>query len=791
MSLAAVADSTSAAGLRGVELSISGMTCAACAARVQGKLARLPDVTASVNLATERATVSAPPSVRLEQLIQAVEDAGYGAEPVVRAADGSVSGAGAGDAARVAYLRRRLIVSLVFFVPLSDLSVQLSLFPWFRFAGWQWLLVALAAPVAGWAAWPFHAAALKAARHGATSMDTLVSLGIVASCGWSLYAMFVLDTGNTRTSPVQLLLHASGGGIYLEVAASVTTFLLAGRWYEARARRDAGDAMRDLAAAGARDACLLDASGTERLVQIADLRPGDRFVTRPGEVIAADGIVDFGESAVDTSMMTGESVPAEVTLGGSVTAGTVVVSGRLVIVAASTGEDTQLAHLIGLVERAQADKSNVQRLADRICGVFVPLVLAAAGLTLAGWLVAGAPAERAVSAALAVLIIACPCALGLATPAALVIACGRGAQLGIFIKGYQALEASRSVDTVLLDKTGTITRGVMTVAAVESAPGTGRAELLRYLGAVEDASGHPVAAAVSAFARAELGELPQATGFEAVAGLGVEGVIGGTKVTAGREQLLRDRSFALPARLADRCKEWERAGRTVVLAGWDGQARGAVAVADTIRPSATAAIDDLRRMGLRTVLLTGDSEPVARAIAAEAGVDEAIAGALPADKAAVVSRLRARGHRVAMAGDGMNDGPALAAADLSLALGSGTDVAISAADIIVLRDDLRVVPEALSLARATLTVIRQNLAWAFAYNIVAIPVAASGFLNPLIAGAAMAASSAFVVGSSLRLRRFGETSPVDRAGQEPACGAGAPDDGQAAAPGEEAASCPA
>jgi heavy metal translocating P-type ATPase len=791
MSSAAVTDSTSAAGLREVELSISGMTCAACAARVQGKLSRIPDVTASVNLATERATVSAPRTVALEQLIHVIQDAGYGAEPVVRAAEKGASSAAAADAARVAYLRRRLIVSLVFFVPLSDLSVQLSLFPWFRFAGWQWVLVGLAVPVAGWAAWPFHAAALKAARHGATSMDTLVSLGIIASCGWSLYAMFVLDRGQTRTSPLQLLLHASGGGIYLEVAASVTTFLLAGRWYEARARRDAGDAMRDLAAAGARDACLLDASGTERRVPVAELRAGDRFVTRPGEVIAADGTVDFGESAVDTSMMTGESVPAEVTAGSSVTAGTVVVSGRLVIVAARTGDDTQLAHLISLVERAQADKSNVQRLADRICGVFVPLVLAAAGLTLAGWLVAGAPAERAVSPALAVLIIACPCALGLATPAALVIACGRGAQLGIFIKGYQALEASRSVDTVLLDKTGTITRGVMTVAEVESAPGTGRAELLRYLGAVEDASGHPIATAVSAFARAELGELPQAAGFEAVAGLGVEGVVGGTKVTAGRERLMLDRGLAISTRLADRCKEWETAGRAVVLAGWDGQARGAVAVADTIRPSAAAAIDDLRRMGLRTVLLTGDSAAVAGAIAAEAGVDEAIAGALPADKAAVVRRLRAQGRRVAMAGDGMNDGPALAAADLSLALGSGTDVAISAADVIVLRDDLRVVPEALSLARATLTVIRRNLAWAFAYNIAAIPVAASGFLNPLIAGAAMAASSAFVVASSLRLRRFGETSPVDHAGQEPARGASAPGDGQAAMPGEEAASCPA
>jgi Cu+-exporting ATPase len=516
--------------------------------------------------------------------------------------------------------------------------------------------------------------------------------------------------------------------------------------------------MRALAAAGARDARLLDADGTERRVPVGQLRPGDRFVVRPGEVIAADGVVEFGESAVDTSMMTGESVPAEAAAGGRVAAGTVVVSGRLVIVAGWTGDDTQLAHLIALVERAQTDKSAVQRLADRICRVFVPAVLAAAVLTLAGWLAAGAPAERALSAGLAVLIIACPCALGLATPAALVVACGRGAQLGIFIKGYQALEASRSVDTVLLDKTGTITSGVMSVTGVEAAPGVKREILLRNIGTVEDASGHPVAVAVSAFARAELGGLPRAADFEALPGLGVRGAVDGTEVIAGRQQLLRDRGITIPADLASRCAEWAAAGRTVVLAGWDGRARGAVAVADALKPSAPAAVEQLRRMGLRTVLLTGDSEIVAQAIAAEAGLDEVIAGALPEDKAQVVAGLRAQGRRVAMAGDGMNDAPALAGADLGLALGSGTDVAISAADLILLRDDLRVVPEAISLARATLTVIRRNLAWAFGYNVAAIPLAAAGLLNPLIAGAAMAASSAFVVASSVRLRRFGDAA---------------------------------
>jgi Cu+-exporting ATPase len=758
MASAAVPDSVSAPELRDVELSIRGMTCAACAARIEKKLGAINDVAASVSFATEKAVVTAPLSVPVEWLIEAVEQAGYGAE-LARPADGPPVARGPGtDAARVAYLRRRLIVALVFFVPLSDLSVLLSLFPAYRFPRWQWVLIALAVPVAGWAAWPFHSAALKNARHGTTSMDTLVSLGITAACGWSVYAMFVLDTGQNRVSAGQLLVHASGGGIYLEVAASVTTFLLAGRWYEARARRNAGDAMRELAAAGARDACVLDADGTERRIPVGQLRPRDRFAVRPGETIAADGVVEFGESAVDTSMMTGESVPAEVAAGGTVTAGTVVVSGRLVVAATRTGDDTQLAHLIALVGQAQAGKSAAQRLADRICGVFVPAVLAAAALTLAGWLLAGVPAERAFSAGLAVLIIACPCALGLATPAALVVACGRGAQLGIFIKGYQALETSRTVDTVLLDKTGTITTGTMTVTGIQLAAGASREVLLRRLGAVEDPSGHPVARAVSAFAQAELGHLPPAGGFNALAGLGVCGTVDGAEVTAGREKLLRDRGITVPEVVANRCAEWEQAGRTVVLAGWGGQARGAVAVADTIKPSAAAAVAALRRLGLRTVLLTGDSNAVATAIAAEADVDEVIAEALPGDKAAVVRQLQAQGRRVAMVGDGINDGPALAAADLGLALGSGADVAIGAADLLLLRDDLAVVPEAISLARATLAVIRRNLTWAFGYNIAAIPLAASGFLNPLIAGAAMAASSAFVVASSVRLRRFGQTA---------------------------------
>jgi Cu+-exporting ATPase len=756
MSSAAITGEASSAP-REVDLSVRGMTCAACAARVQKKLNEIGSVSATVNFATERATVTAPASVPVQALIEAVERAGYGADVLDRRPGSDVAaGAAVGggpDADRVTYLRHRLILALIFFIPLSDLSVLLSLFPSYRFPGWQWTLVALAAPVVIWAAWPFHQAALRNARHGSVSMDTLVSLGITAACGWSVYAMFVLDRGQARISAWHLLLHASGGGIYLEVAASVTTFLLAGRLYEAKARRDAGDAMRELAAAGARDACVLSADGTERRVPAADLAVGQSFVVRPGERIAADGEVEFGQSAVDRSMMTGESTPAEAAEGELVTAGTVVVSGRLVVRAVKVGSDTQLAHLVGLVEQAQSQKAAIQRLADRICTVFVPAVLAASGLTLAGWLLAGGTAESSFSAALAVLIIACPCSLGLATPAALMVACGRGAQLGIFIKRYEALEASRAVDTVVLDKTGTVTTGAMAVTGVLAA-GVSREVLLRHVGSVEQASEHPVAAAISQTALKELGSLPQAAGFAAMPGLGARGSVGGSEVVVGREGLLRQAGMTVPASVADQCRRWERAGCTTVRAGWDGQVRGAMAVADTVKPSAAAAVAELRRLGLRTVLLTGDSQATAEAVAAAVGTDAVIAAALPDRKVAVIAGLQAAGHRVAMVGDGVNDGPALASADLGLALGTGTDVAITAADLILLRDDLGAVPDAIALARSTLATIRGNLTWAFGYNIAAIPLAAAGFLNPLIAGAAMAASSAFVVGNSVRLRRF-------------------------------------
>ncbi len=764
MSAATVAEPSP--GAQEIQLAVTGMTCAACAARVERKLNALDGVQAVVNFATERATISAPPAMTPAMLVSAVEQAGYGAREATRRA-GEAADEEQIDLAggRAAYLKRRLIVALIFFIPLSDLSIGLSLFGAFRFPGWQWVLIALAVPVAGWAAWPFHHAAWRNLRHGTLTMDTLVSLGIIAACSWSLYAMFALDSGPVKHTAGYELVHASGGGIYLEVAAAVTTFLLAGRFFEARARRTAGEAMRDLAGSGAREVSVLGADGTERRVPVGELRPGDTFLVRPGEKIATDGEVVFGQSEVDRSMMTGESVPVAVAPGDTVVGGTVALAGRLVVRAEKVGSDTQLAHLIRLVEQAQAQKAAVQRLADRISGWFVPAVLVMAAATLGGWLAAGAPAQHAFSAALAVLIIACPCALGLATPAALVVACGRGAGLGIFIKGYPALESSRSIDTVVLDKTGTVTTGKMSLAGLLPADGTSRADLLYRAGSVEQASEHAVAAAISAAARDDTAGVPplrQAEDFAALPGLGARGRVDGVLVTVGKRKLLEEQGLAVPAALADQAQEWERAGWTAVLAGWDLKARGVLAVADTIKPSAAGAVAELRRLGLRTVLLTGDNEATARAVGALAGVDEVIAGTLPADKAAIVAGLRASGRSVAMVGDGVNDGPALAAANLALALGSGTDVAISAADLILLRDDLMAVPESIKLARGTFRTIRRNLGWAFGYNVAAVPLAAAGFLDPLVAAAAMTLSSAFVVWNSLRLRHFAVSAPEPR-----------------------------
>jgi P-type Cu+ transporter len=758
-------------GTREIELSIEGMTCAACAARIEKKLNKIDDVRASVNYATATATVTAAPTVPVSEITAAVERAGYGATVRERHEEDDDS---AGR--HFAYLRRRLIVALIFYIPLTDLAVVQSLLPTARFPGWQWVLVTCAAPVALWCAWPFHRAALKNARHGSASMDTLVSLGIIAACGWSVYAMFVLDPAEPGGTLWGHLIHASGGGIYLETAATVTTFLLGGRLYEARARRTAGAAMRSLASSAARDVCLLTPDGTERQVPASQLRRGDMFLVRPGETIAADGDVLFGQTAVDRSMMTGESVPAEVTEGDSVIGGTIALTGRLVVRAVRVGQDTQLSQLIRLVEQAQAQKAAVQRVADRICGVFVPAVLTCAALTLAGWLLTGSSGARAFSAGLAVLIIACPCALGLATPAALVAACGRGARLGIFIKGYQALETSRSLQVVVLDKTGTVTTGRMSVTDVRPLPGVSRDDLLRLAGAVEQASEHAVAAAIKAAAvkaAAADGPLPQATGFKALPGLGARGLVDGREVVVGRERLFADRGMTVPGDLADQCRSWEHAGHTTVLIGWDGTAQGAVAVADTIKPSAREAVAQLRALGLHPILLTGDNEATARAVGEAAGIEEVIAGTLPAGKAAVISSIQASGRRVAMVGDGINDAPALAAADLGLAVGSGTDVAICAADLILLRDDLRAVPDAVRLSRATFKTIRRNLTWAFGYNVAAIPLAALGFLNPVLASAAMTLSSVFVVSNSLRLQRLriraepGPAKPYRRARAQP------------------------
>jgi heavy metal translocating P-type ATPase len=582
-------------------------------------------------------------------------------------------------------------------------------------------------------------------------MDTLVSLGIVAATGWSVYSMFWRHSLPTSHSALFLLTHQSGGALYFDVAAGVTTFLLAGRYFEAVSRRRTGNVLRSLAAIGAKDVAVLDATGTERRLSVSQLRPGDCFVVRPGETVATDGVVVSGHSTIDRSAMTGESLPVDVTPSDLVVGGTISLGGRLVVQATKIGRDTQLAHMMRLVEDAQNEKAAVQRLADRIAGVFVPAVLVCAALTLSGWLLAGGSAEQAFNAALSVLIIACPCALGLATPTALLVASGRGATLGIFFKGYSALEASRQVDTVVLDKTGTVTEGRMSVTDVEVAPAVERAALLRWAGGLEEASEHAVARAIAATAQQELGALPPVDRFVALPGLGARGTVEGRLIAIGRSQLFAG-SMPVPSNLVACCRAWEALGRTTVLVTCDDEVIGAMALADTIRPSAPEAVKDFKALGLRCILLTGDNELAARAVGAAIGVSEVVAEALPADKVALVRRLQSEGRSVAVVGDGINDGPALATADLGLAVGSGTDVAINAADLIIVRDDLRVVATAISLARRTLRTIRGNLIWAFAYNVAAIPLAAAGRLSPLIAAAAMALSSGFVVYNSSRLR---------------------------------------
>ncbi|MFE6908157.1 heavy metal translocating P-type ATPase [Streptomyces erythrochromogenes] len=740
-----------------VELSIGGMTCASCAARIEKKLNRMDGVEATVNYATEKAHVSYGGDVRVADLIATVVKTGYTAEepappaPPAPAAGEEQERAEAPDPVLSA-LRQRLLVSAALALPV----VLMAMVPALQFDNWQWLSLTLAAPVVVWGGFPFHKAAWTNARHGAATMDTLVSVGTLAAFAWSLWALFFghagmpgmrhgFDFSMSRTD--------GSSAIYLEVAAGVVTFILLGRYLEARSKRKAGAALKALLELGAKDVVVLRA-GQEVRVPVADLAVGDRFVVRPGEKIATDGTVVEGSSAVDASMLTGESVPVEVSVGDPVTGATVNTSGRLLVEATRVGADTQLARMAKLVEDAQNGKAEVQRLADRISGIFVPVVLVLALGTWVTWLLVTDDATAAFTAAVAVLIIACPCALGLATPTALMVGTGRGAQLGILIKGPEVLESTRRVDTVVLDKTGTVTTGRMTLAGVVTAEGVDELELLRLAGSLEHASEHPIARAVATAAAERAGSLPVPEGFENLAGLGVQGVVDGHAVLVGREQLLADWSIALPDALARAKAAAEAEGGTAVLVAWDGAARGVLTVADAVKETSAEAVARLRELGLTPVLLTGDNRAVAETVAREVGIDEVIAEVLPQDKVDVVRRLQAEGRTVAMVGDGVNDAAALAQADLGLAMGTGTDAAIEAGDLTLVRGDLRVAADAIRLSRRTLATIKGNLFWAFGYNVAALPLAAAGLLNPMIAGAAMAFSSVFVVTNSLRLRSF-------------------------------------
>ncbi|WP_406191375.1 heavy metal translocating P-type ATPase [Streptomyces griseus] len=756
----------SEAGTTAVELAIGGMTCASCAARIEKKLNRMDGVEATVNYATEKAKVTYQGAeVSVDDLIATVEATGYTARPPAPPAPPASSGSNgtetagaagtAGPAAESAEddglttLRQRLVTAVLLSVPV----IAMAMVPALQFDYWQWLSLTLAAPVVTYAAWPFHRAAWTNAKHGAATMDTLISVGTSAAFLWSLWALFFGTAGMVgMTHPFELTIARSdgAGNIYLEAAAGVTAFILAGRYFEARSKRKAGAALKALMELGAKEVTVLR-DGVETTIPTAALQVGDRFLVRPGEKIATDGTVVEGSSAVDASMLTGESVPVEVSAGDTVTGATLNAGGRLVVEATRVGADTQLARMARLVEDAQNGKASAQRLADRISAVFVPIVIALALATLGFWLGNDAGLTAAFTAAVAVLIIACPCALGLATPTALMVGTGRGAQLGILIKGPEVLETTRRADTIVLDKTGTVTTGRMTLQTTHTTDTTTEAEVLRLAGALENASEHPIAQAV---ATAATGPLPTPEDFQNVPGLGVQGVVEGHAVLVGREQLLAEWEIRLPTPLAEAKKAAEAAGRTAITVAWDGEARAVLEVADAVKDTSAEAVRRLRDLGLTPILLTGDNRAVAESVAAEVGIDEVYAEVMPQDKVDVVKRLQAEGRSVAMVGDGVNDAAALAQADLGLAMGTGTDAAIEAGDLTLVRGDLNAAADAIRLSRRTLSTIRTNLFWAFAYNVAALPLAAAGLLNPMIAGAAMAFSSVFVVGNSLRLRTF-------------------------------------